>query len=81
MTAATRPDFGIGVCPPADHELGPGRVLVGWAPCNCPSALGSHKGHRTVQCLGCKDEGYTTIWYTPEHVGTGGHVGAADMGR
>jgi len=58
---------------PHGHGLGPGRTLVGWAPCQCPPALkGNMRGHRTYQCLACLDEHVDTVMYEPEHVG-GGH--------
>ncbi|MFG2001665.1 hypothetical protein ACGFNU_21190 [Spirillospora sp. NPDC048911] len=56
------------ICPNG-HELGPGRVLEGWAPCGCPPALGAFKGHRTTQCEICRAEGFTTVRYVPEHIG------------
>lgn len=64
----------LGICP-RGHQLRPGRVIVGWAPCTCPPCEGRPRGlrgHRTVQCRDCEDEHVTTIRYIPEHIG-GGH--------
>ncbi|HLU97401.1 MAG TPA: hypothetical protein VKZ89_11225 [Thermobifida alba] len=57
---------------PYGHPLEPGRVLVGWSPCTCPSAWAANKGHRTTQCLTCADHHITTVRYDPPHLG-GGH--------
>lgn len=63
------------VCP-YGHPLVPGRILVGWAPCQCASALAGlrGRGHRTTQCLACADRNITSVRYEPEHLG-GGHPG------
>lgn len=59
---------------PYGHPLGPGKMLVGWAPCICKAVLQTDgpKGHRTYQCLACHDHHITSVMYVPEHVG-GGH--------
>ncbi|MEU5879401.1 hypothetical protein [Spirillospora sp. NPDC047279] len=58
---------------PYGHELGAGRVLVGWSPCDCPPALGWHRGHRTFECRACAEQRErVSICYLPPHVG-GGH--------
>lgn len=52
---------------PAGHAWGPGRVLVGWTPCNCPPALAAQPkgaGHLTVRC---DSPGCTARWYKPRH--------------
>lgn len=41
---------------PAGHVLGPGRVLVGWYPCQCSGARGG--GHRTWRCRVCDAAGH-----------------------
>lgn len=58
---------------PYDHPLVPGRILVGWAPCQCAPALaaGHGRGHRTTQCRACSDEHRTTVRYEPYHIGPG----------
>jgi hypothetical protein len=57
---------------PYGHDLGPGRLLVGWAPGICAEALGHHRGHRTHQCLACLQWRITSVHYAPPHLG-GGH--------
>lgn len=54
---------------PYGHELGPGRVLVGWTPCHCVSDE-EGRGHRTYYCLACHElsDKRQTICYFPEHV-------------
>src|SRR5580698_8701969 len=52
---------------PAGHPWGPGRVIVGWMPCDCPAvAREPGHGHLWVRCraTGCRE-----IWYRPEHAG------------
>lgn len=56
---------------PFGHKLAPGRVLVGWSPCDCAGA--AFGGHRTFRCRGCEPE--QTVMYEPEHRG-GGFSGA-----
>jgi hypothetical protein len=49
----------------AGHPWGPGRVIVGWMPCDCPAAVREPgHGHLWVRCraAGCRE-----IWYRPEH--------------
>lgn len=53
---------------PYGHELGAGRVLVGWAPCTCEPAWSRLKGHRTYQCEACRSAGVTAICYDPPHI-------------
>lgn len=42
------------VCPEG-HRLGPNRVVVGWIPCSCETALrpSGAMGHRTYRCASC----------------------------
>ena len=48
------------------HEWGPGRVIVGWMPCDCPGAItASGMGHLWVRCHAA--EGCSSIWYDPPH--------------
>ena len=59
------------VCP-RGHQLGRGRVLLGWSPCTCPGTAPSGlNGHRTYQCTACLDEHVDTIGYTPKHTQAG----------
>jgi hypothetical protein len=47
------------------HEWGPGRVIVGWMPCDCPSAItASGMGHLWVRC---QEPGCSSVWYQPTH--------------
>src|SRR5258707_3853810 len=49
------------------HPWGPGRVLVGWSPCDCAPARAERPrgpGHLTVLC---RTEGCTSVWYKPRH--------------
>jgi uracil phosphoribosyltransferase len=66
MERVTRPtwwDYPAGC--PAGHPWGPGRVIVGWMPCDCPGALRHPgRGHLWVRC-GTKD--CTATWYRPRH--------------
>jgi hypothetical protein len=49
----------------AGHPWGPGRVIVGWQPCQCAAALAEPgKGHQVV-C--CHEPGCTSAWYKPRH--------------
>lgn len=45
------------------HAWGPGRVRVGWMPCDCEAAQGNHMGHRWVRC---REPGCPSIWYEPK---------------
>lgn len=50
---------------PAGHPWAPGRVIVGWMPCDCPGAmLEPGRGHLWVRCRAAGCDG---IWYRPEH--------------
>jgi hypothetical protein len=53
---------------PYGHPLGVRRVLVGWSPCECPPALGAHRGHRTYECLACSEQHQRCVCYVPHHV-------------
>jgi hypothetical protein len=67
----------LGTCPECLTRLEPGRVLVGWSPCQCSSALRARhgRGHRTTQCRTCMDvHQTTTVRYEPYHV-LGGDTG------
>lgn len=43
---------------PNGHRLGPHRVVVGWKPCTCATALrpSGASGHRTYLCIVCDAE-------------------------
>lgn len=43
---------------PNGHRLGPRRVVVGWTPCTCATALrpSGATGHRTYLCIVCDAE-------------------------
>jgi hypothetical protein len=59
------------------HEWGPGRVLVGWSPCDCAPARAERtrgSGHLTVRC---RSGGCTSVWYRPRHDAASGSWGAA----
>jgi hypothetical protein len=56
----------------AGHPWAPGRVIVGWMPCDCPAAAREPgRGHLWVRC---RAEGCASIWYKPPHR----ELGAAD---
>ncbi|GAA4522611.1 hypothetical protein GCM10023191_102110 [Actinoallomurus oryzae] len=63
---------------PRGHRLGPGRIVVGWWPCECPAALDNFGGHQTWLCGPCREEGWTTRRYDPPHPRTAADV-AAEM--
>lgn len=66
MTEVTRPQWWrYPVQCPAGHPWGPGRVIVGWSPCDCPGAF-QHpgQGHLWVRC---GTQGCSAIWYKPRH--------------
>jgi hypothetical protein len=47
------------------HEWGPGRVIVGWMPCDCPGAMTEPgRGDLWVRC---RADGCPAIWYRPAH--------------
>jgi len=48
------------------HPWGPGRVTVGWMPCDCPPVQhnGAGFGHRYVSC---REPGCPSICYSPRH--------------
>jgi hypothetical protein len=49
----------------AGHPWAPGRIIVGWMPCDCPGAMREPgRGHLWVRC---KTPGCAGIWYRPEH--------------
>ena len=66
MNAVARPDWW---CYPAQcsagHPWAPGRITVGWMPCDCPNAR-AHEvlGHLWVRC---RANGCPSIWYRPRH--------------
>lgn len=64
-----RPTGGPPTTCPRGHQLGPGLVLNGWAPCGCTS---TRRGHSTVQCVECMEAGWTNVRYDLPHLG-GGH--------
>jgi len=45
------------------HPWGPGRITLGWLPCQCAKA-GPGAGHRTVSC---REPGCRSVWYEPPH--------------
>jgi hypothetical protein len=48
------------------HEWGPGRVIVGFMPCDCPAAVAVvERGHLYVRCRAGRD--CPSIWYRPAH--------------
>jgi hypothetical protein len=64
---------------PFGHELGPGRVTIGWSPCQCQPAreaaeLGRGLGHLRLSCRVCEEESRTAIFYEPAHDVTQWHV-------
>jgi hypothetical protein len=63
---------------PRGHQLGAGRMVLGWIPCECPGAFDSFSGHRTWLCGPCRQEGWTTRRYDPPHPRTAADV-AAEM--
>lgn len=69
------------ICPNG-HPLRSGHVLVGWSPCmRCPATKAAQRGlrgHRTVQCLDCKEKlGEEMVWYDPPCTHGGGHPNRA----
>lgn len=66
MSAVARPDWWCYPLEcPAGHPWAPGRVTVGWMPCDCPAALAREVlGHLWVRC---RAEGCPSIWYRPRH--------------
>jgi hypothetical protein len=57
---------------PFGHDLGPGRVQVGWSPCICEPAKeavrrGRGMGHLRLSCRTCEDEFRTAVFYEPAH--------------
>jgi hypothetical protein len=57
---------------PFGHELGPGRVQIGWSPCICQPAKeaaerGRGMGHVVLHCRACEDEGRRAVFYEPGH--------------
>lgn len=66
---------GLGACP-YGHQLGTGRVTIGWWPCECPNAQAAAYGHQITTCLPCREEGWTTRRYDPPHPRTAADVAA-----
>src|SRR5215469_16571753 len=66
MSAVARPDWwSYPLECAAGHPWGPGRVTVGWMPCDCPNARANRVlGHLWVRC---RAEGCSSIWYRPRH--------------
>jgi hypothetical protein len=53
-------------CPACGTELGPGRVLIGWKPCNdCQGGRDNRSGHTAYWCRACEDEHVRTVCYYP----------------
>jgi len=80
MSAVVRPDWW---CYPlqcsAGHPWAPGRVTVGWMPCDCPNAAANKVlGHLWVRCraVGCP-----SIWYRPWHEPSGTRPTRDALGR
>src|SRR5262249_29961570 len=49
----------------AGHPWAPGRVTVGWMPCDCPNSRANGVlGHLWVRC---RADGCSSIWYRPRH--------------
>lgn len=56
---------------PNGHRLGPNRVVVGWMPCSCETAVtssGAH-GHRLYACSSCGAEVLIPPHTAPVRVG------------
>jgi hypothetical protein len=50
---------------PAGHPWGPGRVIVGWMPCDCHGVFRHPgRGHLWVKC---GEQTCTATWYRPRH--------------
>lgn len=66
MSSVVRPDWWCyPLHCPAGHPWAPGRVTVGWMPCDCPNTVASNVlGHLWVRC---RAEGCPSIWYRPRH--------------
>lgn len=66
MSSVVRPDWWCYPLQcPAGHPWAPGRVTVGWMPCDCPSVTaGNVLGHLWVRC---RADGCPSIWYRPRH--------------
>jgi hypothetical protein len=66
MSAVVRPDWWCYPLQcPSGHPWAPGRVTVGWMPCDCARALSSGLlGHLWVRC---RAHGCPSIWYRPQH--------------
>jgi hypothetical protein len=66
MSAVVRPDWWCYPLQcPAGHPWAPGRVTVGWMPCDCPNAAANNVlGHLWVRC---RADGCPSIWYRPRH--------------
>jgi hypothetical protein len=57
---------------PFGHDLGPGRVQIGWSPCICEpakeaAARGRGMGHVRLHCRQCEDEGRQSVFFEPAH--------------
>ena len=50
------------------HPWGPGRIIVSWTLCDCPSAVAAQTtgpaGHVTVHCATPRCR---SVWYKPRH--------------
>jgi len=66
MSSVVRPDWWCYPLQcPAGHPWAPGRITVGWMPCDCRNAQANNVlGHLWVRC---RAEGCTAIWYRPRH--------------
>jgi hypothetical protein len=70
MPPETRPTGdvykGPKTCPACEATLGPGRVLIGWRPCDeCPDGRENRNGHTTYMCIPCDETGERTVCYYP----------------
>ena len=50
---------------PYGHEWGPGRIIVGYMPCECARPYG-RLGHHWVRCRG-DDDKCPAVWYDLPH--------------
>jgi len=66
MSSVVRPDWWCYPLQcPAGHPWAPGRITVGWMPCDCRNAQANNVlGHLWVRC---RADGCRSIWYRPRH--------------
>ncbi len=64
---------------PFGHELLPGKVQIGWSPCQCEPAreVAARRrglGHHRLHCRQCEDEGRHCVYFKPPHDTSQWHV-------